>query len=216
MNFVSPSLLSCDFANLEQEVKLCEASGATFLHLDVMDGLFVTNITIGPVVIDAVKKISSIPLDVHLMIQSPEKYIESFVKAGADILTIHTEATIHLERTIKLIKSFGVKAGVSLVPSTHESCLEYILEELDLVLVMTVNPGFGGQKFIHSQVKKIENISKMIAKVKKDIILEVDGGIDDVTARIAKNAGANCFVAGNYLFTEKQNMKQKITLLKNL
>ena len=211
---ICPSLLSANFANLEADIKLCEQSGADMLHLDVMDGHFVPNITIGPVVIEAIRKVTKLPLDVHLMIENPEKYVESFAKAGADYLTVHSESTVHLERLVKQIRNLGVKVGVSLVPSTHENALEYILEELDLVLLMTVNPGFGGQSFIPSQLKKIENVSKMIKKTGKKIILQVDGGIDETTAPLAKKAGANAFVAGNFLFKERSKLKERIALLK--
>lgn len=214
VSIICPSLLSANFANLEADIKLCEQAGADMLHLDVMDGHFVPNITIGPVVIEAIRKVTKLPLDVHLMIENPEKYVESFTKAGADYLTVHSESTVHLERLVQQIKNLGLKVGVSLVPSTHENALEYILEELDLVLLMTVNPGFGGQSFIPSQLRKIENVSEMIKKTGKKIILQVDGGIDEATAPLAKKAGANAFVAGNFLFNERSKLKEHITLLK--
>lgn len=213
--FVCPSLLSANFANLEKDIRLCETAGADMLHLDIMDGHFVPNITFGSVLVESIRKITSLPFDAHLMIQNPEKYIESFAKAGVNSLTVHTEACIHLERVIKLIKSFGIKAGVSLVPSTHESALEYILEEVDLVLIMTVNPGFGGQSFLSSQIKKIEQVSKMISQIGKPIILQVDGGIDEKTSALCKKAGATAFVAGNYLFKDRSNFAEKVRLLKS-
>jgi ribulose-phosphate 3-epimerase len=216
MNYICPSLLSANFANLEADINLCQDSGADMLHVDVMDGHFVPNITIGPIVVQAIKKVSKIPLDCHLMISSPEKYIENFAKAGADFITIHAESTVHLERAIKLIKSFDVKVGVSIVPSTHENVLEYVLKELDLILLMTVNPGFGGQAFLHSQLPKIEKVRKMIEASGKNIILQVDGGIDNITAPLAKKAGANAFVSGNYLFQNRNELGAKINLLKAL
>lgn len=212
---VCPSLLSANFTNLEKDIKICEASGADMLHLDIMDGHFVPNITFGAVVVENIRKITSLPLDTHLMIENPEKYIESFAKAGADIITLHAEACVHLERAVKLIKSFGIKAGVSIVPSTHENALEYIVEEVDLILIMTVNPGFGGQTFLSHQVKKIEQVSKMILQTGKNIILQVDGGIDEKTSVLCKKAGANAFVAGSYLFKDRTTFAEKIRLLKS-
>jgi ribulose-phosphate 3-epimerase len=216
MKLVCPSLLSANFADLKSEIKMCEEAGVDMLHLDVMDGHFVPNITIGSVVVESLKKATKIPLDCHLMIENPEKYIESFAKAGANIITIHAEAVIHLERAIKQIKSFGVKAGLSLVPTTHESVLEYILSELDLILIMTVNPGFGGQSFLHSQLPKIEKVRKMIEKSGKEIILQVDGGIDENTSKLTFNAGANAFVAGNFLFKNRDNFKTNVNILKEI
>jgi ribulose-phosphate 3-epimerase len=215
MPLVCPSLLSANFADLKSEIKMCEEAKVDMLHLDIMDGHFVPNLTIGPIVVQSLKKATTIPLDCHLMIENPEKYIEAFAKAGADIITIHTEAVIHLERAIQQIKNFGLKAGVSLVPTTHESTLEYILSELDLVLIMTVNPGFGGQNFIHSQLSKIEKVRKMIGKTNKDIILQVDGGIDAQTHTLTSKAGANAFVAGNFLFKDRDNFQKNVQILKN-
>lgn len=213
-NIICPSILSANFADLKSDILPCRS--ASMLHIDVMDGRFVPNITIGQVVVESIKKITPLPLDVHLMIKRPEKYVESFVKAGADFLTFHLEACIHADRLIDFIKSLGVKAGVSIVPSTHESVLEYIIEKLDLILVMTVNPGFGGQKFLYSQIKKIEKISTMIRASGKDVILQVDGGIDEKTLPLAKKAGANAFVSGNYIFKERSEIEKKIEILKNL
>jgi ribulose-phosphate 3-epimerase len=166
-----------------------------------MDGHFVPNITIGPLVVESLRKHSNLAFDVHLMIENPDLYIEQFANAGADIITVHAEASVHLNRTVQLIKSFGKKAGVSIVPSTSEEALRYILADIDLVLVMTVNPGFGGQKFLSSQLAKIERIRGMIEKENPSVELEVDGGINESTAQRVKNAGANVLVAGSYIFS---------------
>lgn len=198
---ISPSILSADFSKLGQEVaSLCEA-GANYLHIDVMDGSFVPAITIGADVVKSLRPLTNIPFDVHLMINNPDLHIKNFADAGADIITIHRESSIHMDRSLSLIRSFGKKAGISIVPSTHESSLEYLFDKVDLILVMTVNPGFGGQKFISSQLKKIENIRKKIERSGRDIELEVDGGINDITAPQVINAGANVLVSGSYIFS---------------
>ena len=197
---IAPSILSADFAKLGEEIINIEKAGADYIHIDVMDGSFVPNITIGNEVVKSLRQKTQLPFDVHLMINNPDNHIKAFAEAGSDLITIHAEASIHLDRSLALIKSFNKKVGVSLVPSTHEDCLDYILEKLDLILVMTVNPGFGGQKFLASQLKKIENIRKKIEKSGKKIELEVDGGINDQTARIAVEAGADVLVSGSYIF----------------
>jgi ribulose-phosphate 3-epimerase len=197
---IAPSILSADFAKLGEEIQNIEKAGADYIHIDVMDGSFVPNITIGNEVVKSLRQKTQLPFDVHLMINNPDNHIKAFAEAGSDLITIHAEASIHLDRSLALIKSFNKKVGVSLVPSTHEDCLDYILEKLDLILVMTVNPGFGGQKFLASQLKKIENIRKKIEKSGKKIELEVDGGINDQTARIAVEAGADVLVSGSYIF----------------
>jgi ribulose-phosphate 3-epimerase len=198
---IAPSILSADFAKLGDEVSSITAAGADYIHVDVMDGHFVPNITIGPLVVESLRKHSNLAFDVHLMIENPDLYIEQFANAGADIITVHAEASVHLNRTVQLIKSFGKKAGVSIVPSTSEEALRYILADIDLVLVMTVNPGFGGQKFLSSQLAKIERIRGMIEKENPSVELEVDGGINESTAQRVKNAGANVLVAGSYIFS---------------
>lgn len=197
---IAPSILSCNFANLGEEIKKATAAGADYIHLDVMDGSFVPNITFGAPVIKVAKSYSELPFDTHLMINNPERHIEAFAKAGCDIITVHAEAVTHLDRVISQIHSHGVKAGVSIVPSTHESVLEYVMDKVDLILVMTVNPGFGGQEFLHSQLHKIEKVRSMIEKTGRKIDLEVDGGINSETAKLSINAGANVLVAGTAVF----------------
>ncbi len=210
---ISPSILSANFANLGEEVRTISKAGADYIHIDVMDGSFVPNITIGSDVVKSIRNYSDLPFDVHLMVQNPDIHLENFASAGADIITVHSEATIHLHRTIQKIKSLGKKAGVSIIPSTNENVLNYILEDIDLILVMTVNPGFGGQKFISSQLKKIENISNKIAKLNKKIDLEVDGGINQENAKQVINCGANVLVAGSFIFNN-QNYSDAINNLR--
>jgi len=200
---ISPSILAADFSNLEREIKAISAADADYIHIDVMDGSFVPPITLGADIIASIKKHSSTPFDVHLMINNPDNHVADFAKNGADIITIHEEATTHLHRSLSKIKNLGVKAGVSIVPSTHEDTLDYILDEVDLILVMSVNPGFGGQKFITSQLKKIENLANKIAKTNRQIELEVDGGINDKNSQDIINAGANVLVAGSYIFGQE-------------
>jgi ribulose-phosphate 3-epimerase len=200
MKKIAPSILSADFSRLGDEVRAVEKAGADYIHVDVMDGHFVPNITIGPLVVEAVRKVTNLPLDVHLMIENPDLYIPDFAAAGADIIVVHAEATHHLHRTVQLIKSHGKRAGVSLNPATPLDCLEYILEELDLVLLMTVNPGFGGQTFIEACLPKIHALRGMLDKRGVETELEVDGGVKvDNIDRIA-HAGADVFVAGSAVF----------------
>ena len=197
---IAPSILSADFAKLGEEVRAIDEAGADWIHIDVMDGHFVPNITIGPGVVKALRPHSSKPFDVHLMISPVDAFLHAFAEAGADIVTVHPEAGPHLHRTVQRIKALGKKAGVSLNPATPAKALDYVLEEIDLVLVMSVNPGFGGQKFISSQLRKTEAIANRIAKENLQVQLEVDGGIDPETARQAVAAGANVLVAGTAAF----------------
>ena len=197
---IAPSILSADFAQLGQEVADITAAGADYIHIDVMDGHFVPNLTIGPSVIQSIRGYSSQPFDVHLMIEQPERSIEEYAKAGADIITVHAEAVTHLDRVIAQIKATGAKAGVSLVPSTPPDVLDYVLDQLDLVLVMSVNPGFGGQQFIGRSVEKIRELQYMIDEIGGGVELEVDGGINPDTAEYVLEAGANVLVAGSAVF----------------
>ena len=193
----SPSILSADFANLERDIKRVEDAGADWLHVDVMDGHFVPNITIGVPVVKSIKKVTNLPLDVHLMIENPEKYIEPFVKAGADILTFHYEAVNDVSSIVDMIKSFGIKAGMSIKPKTSPDEVLKYLEILDLLLVMTVEPGFGGQSFMENCAEKIPVIKR---HAPENLIIQVDGGINAQTAKICTNYGANSLVAGNYIY----------------
>ncbi|MEC1455229.1 ribulose-phosphate 3-epimerase [Bacillus haynesii] len=208
MVYVAPSILSADFARLGEEIRDVEQGGADFIHIDVMDGHFVPNLTIGPLVVEAVRPITELPLDVHLMIEAPDRYIPAFAKAGADILSVHVEACPHLHRTIQLVKEQGVKAGVVLNPHTPVQQIQHVLEDLDLVLLMTVNPGFGGQSFISSVLPKIRQVKEMAEqKGLGDLLIEVDGGVNKNTARQCIEAGANLLVAGSAVYNEKDRKK---------
>lgn len=200
---IAPSILSADFSKLEEQIKLVEKGGADFIHLDVMDGHFVPNITFGPPVIKMLKKVTKVPFDVHLMIEKPDQYIKDFVDAGADIITVHQEACIHLHRTIQHIKSYGIKAGVALNPSTSIESIRYILDEIDMVLIMTVNPGFGGQYFIKQMKEKIIDLRNLIDSHNLDIDIQVDGGIKLDNIKEVESYGANVFVAGSAIFNSE-------------
>src|SRR5665647_280201 len=200
MKKIAPSILSADFSRLGDEIRAVEAAGADYIHIDVMDGHFVPNITIGPLIVEAARKVTSLPLDVHLMIENPDRYIPDFAAAGADIIVVHAEATNHLHRTVQLIKSFGKKAGVSLNPATSLTVLDYILEELDLLQLMTVNPGFGGQSFIEACLPKIHTLRAMLDRRGCEAELEVDGGVKPSNIARVSHAGADVFVAGSAVF----------------
>ena len=204
---IAPSILSADFSRLGDEVKAVEQAGADWIHVDVMDGHFVPNITIGPAVVEAIRKVTELPLDVHLMIENADNYIGEFVDAGSDIITVHAEACPHLNRTIQLIKEKDILAGVVLNPATPLSSLEEILHEIDLVLLMSVNPGFGGQKFIPSMLDKIQNLSEIMSNYDHPMALEVDGGINPENVGEIKQAGAGVLVAGSAVFKAKDYKK---------
>ncbi|WP_416731482.1 ribulose-phosphate 3-epimerase [Fictibacillus sp. JL2B1089] len=200
---IAPSILSADFSKLGDDIKAVEEAGADYIHVDVMDGHFVPNITIGPLVVQAIRPITKLPLDVHLMIENPDRYIEEFAKAGADIISVHVEASPHLHRTVQLIKQQGVKAGVVINPATSVETIRHILQDVDLVLLMTVNPGFGGQAFIESVVPKIKEVSDLVETQGLNVEIEVDGGVNPKTARLCVEAGANVLVAGSAIYGKK-------------
>lgn len=204
---IAPSILSADFSKLGSEIIEVEKGGADYIHVDVMDGHFVPNITIGPLIVEAIRPVTKLPLDVHLMIENPDHYIEAFAKAGADYITVHVEACRHLHRTIQLIKSFGVKAGVVLNPATPVESIQHIIGDIHMVLLMSVNPGFGGQKFIPETLPKIRKVKKMAMQKGLDIEIEIDGGVNPETAKQCKEAGATVLVAGSAIYNEKDYAK---------
>jgi ribulose-phosphate 3-epimerase len=210
---IAPSILSANFAKLGEEILDVERGGADYIHVDVMDGHFVPNITIGPLIVDAIRPVTKLPLDVHLMIENPDQYIEQFAKAGADYITVHVEACKHLHRTIQSIKALGIKAGVVINPATPVSTIENIIEDIDMVLLMTVNPGFGGQKFIQSVLPKIKQVSDMVKERNLQVEIEVDGGVDEHTAKLCIEAGATVLVAGSAVFN-KENRKEAIAKIR--
>ncbi|MDN4073487.1 MULTISPECIES: ribulose-phosphate 3-epimerase [Fictibacillus] len=200
---VAPSILSADFSKLGEEIKKVEENGADYIHIDVMDGHFVPNITMGPLVVKAIRPLTDLTFDVHLMIENPDRYIPEFAAAGADIITVHVEACPHLHRTVQLIKEQGKKAGVVLNPATPVESIKHILADIDLVLIMSVNPGFGGQSFIHGVLPKIEALSAMIKEQGLNVEIEVDGGVNSETARLCEKAGATVLVAGSAIYGQK-------------
>ena len=206
---IAPSILAANFSKLAEEVIEVEQAGAQLIHIDVMDGHFVPNITMGPIVVEALRPVTKLPLDVHLMIENPDNYIESFAKAGADYITVHVEACPHLHRTIQLIRSFGVKPGVVLNPHTPIESIQHVLEDIDMVLFMTVNPGFGGQKFIYSVIPKIKQLADLIKEKELAIEIEIDGGINAETIVPCAEAGATIFVAGSAIYNQ-QDRKQAL------
>ncbi len=212
---VAPSILAADFAALGEAVRAAEAAGADLIHVDVMDGHFVPNLTIGPPVVAALRRVTSLPLDVHLMVEAPERLIEAFVRAGADYLTVHPEACVHLHRTLQHIRASGVRAGVALNPATPETVLQYVLPLLDLVLVMSVNPGFGGQAFLPEVLPKLRAIRSWLDAAGRDeVLLAVDGGIDRHTASQVVAAGANVLVAGTAVFAAPEGVKVAVAALR--
>lgn len=197
---IAPSILSADFANLERDIRLVDEKGADYIHVDVMDGQFVPNITLGANIVSAIRPVTKLPLDVHLMVQDPERFIEDFAKAGSDIITVHQESTVHIHRAMQMIKNCGVKAGVVMNPGTPVSAIEEVLPLADLVLIMTVNPGFGGQAFISECLTKVERLNELRKEKGYTYEIEIDGGVDDKTAPLCVKAGADVLVAGSYVY----------------
>ena len=212
---IAPSILSADFARLGEQVQAAEAAGADMIHIDVMDGQFVPNITVGPLVVAAVRSVTTLPLDVHLMIMHPERYLQAFAEAGADLLTVHAEATVHLHRLLEQIRGLGVRPGVALNPATPEDVLAYVLPYLDLILVMTVNPGFGGQAFIPEMLHKVAAVHRMTQTLSREVLLSVDGGIDVETAPQVVAQGANVLVAGSAIYGAPEGVAAAVRALRS-
>lgn len=215
MKILAPSILSADFTNLSQQIRLVEMAGADWIHCDIMDGHFVPNITFGPFIVEAVNRITNLPLDVHLMIENPELYVNDFIKAGGDYITVHFEEVVHLNRLINQIKELGAKAGVVINPSTPVHSIKDIAEYIDLLLIMTVNPGFGGQKFIPNSIRRIHEAVELREKFSSKFLIEVDGGINNLNIRTVSDAGVDVFVAGASIF-KADNISAATTELKNL
>ncbi len=216
MKLIAPSILSANFAKLGEEVSAVEAAGADWIHVDVMDGHFVPNITIGPLVVKAVKEVTSLPLDVHLMIDDPDKFIPEFIKAGAAIIAVHAEASVHLNRSIQMIKEAGVMAGVALNPATPISNIEWILDYIDMVVIMSVNPGFGGQEFIKNSLDRVQAVKKMITERGLSTMIQVDGGVNEYTIEEISLAGTDVFVAGSAIYGSADYKKTIASFRKKL
>ncbi len=215
MALLAPSILSADLSNLTQQIRLVEIAGADWIHCDIMDGHFVPNLTFGPIIVGAARRVTKLPLDVHLMIENPDKYLEDFVKAGANYITVHQEAVIHLNRTVSRIKELGIKAGVAINPSTPVDTLKDIAEYLDLILIMSVNPGFGGQSFIKNSIRKVKEAVQLRKSFSANFLIEIDGGIDNKTIRPVLEAGCDVFVSGSSIF-KSDNVSAAAMELKNL
>ena len=215
MALLAPSILSADFRNLAQQIRMLEIGGADWIHCDVMDGHFVPNLTFGPLIVEAIRKTTKLPIDVHLMIKNPDKYLEDFINAGANYVSVHFEEVIHLNRTVNRIKEFGAKAGVVINPSTPVDSVKDIAEYIDLFLIMTVNPGYGGQEFIPNSIRRIKEAVKIRKSLEADFVIEVDGGIDVFTAKKACEAGADVFVAGSSIFSS-DNISAATMEIKNV
>ena len=215
MKYIAPSILSADFSKLGAEIKSVEDAGADWIHVDVMDGHFVPNITIGPLIVEAARRSTSLPLDVHLMIENPERYITDFAKAGADLISVQVEACVHLNRTIQMIKESGIRAGVVLNPSTPLSAIDWVLEDVDFIMIMSVNPGFGGQNFIPNSLDKIRTLRKMLQDRGLETLIEIDGGVNEKTIKDISDAGTDVFVAGSAIF-KSSNYQKTISKFRGL
>jgi ribulose-phosphate 3-epimerase len=215
MALLAPSILSADFSNLSQQIRLTEMGGADWIHCDIMDGHFVPNITIGPVIVKAVRKVSKLPIDVHLMIENPDRYLKEFANAGANYISVHVEEVVHLNRSINYIKELGCKAGVVINPATPVNRIKDVAEFIDLLLIMTVNPGFGGQKFISNSLRRIEEAAELRTRLNANYLIEIDGGVNSETVVLAKKAGADVFVAGSAIF-DADNITAATAELRNL